>query len=140
MRYGITAWGNSTHCNQLQRSQNRLLKILTKTRHSTVDTNIQNQNQDLISDILNVKEIYKLTMINTYYNERQYLAKISHRHDTRAKRNGKMVVEKYNNNNAKFALPSIIPTLMNELPANLLNLSKNINRKQILKEFFINNK
>ena len=52
LRYGITAWGYSSHTKRLQKSHNRVLKLMPKT---------------VRKKMLSIDELYKITVVNTYY-------------------------------------------------------------------------
>ena len=123
IRYGITAWGTSRKCNQLQKSQNKLLKILKKAH-------IENK-------YLNVNQIFKMSIINEYYNATVYKQTINHIYGTRRAKEGRFKMAQFLNRYGKFALPSLVPTLLNELPTYLLNIANVYARKKALKEFFI---
>ena len=123
LRYGITAWGTSSQCKQLQRTQNRLTRLLTN---------------DTRRKILDINNLYKLTMINTYYNTKQYLNKVDHKHVTRTVTDGKYKIPRFLNNFRKHTLPCIIPTLFNELPEELTSITYVESRKLLLKRFFMN--
>ena len=121
IRFGITAWGTSTHCKQLEKSQKRLIKLIP----------IEDK-----SIFLKVENIFKLTMINTYFNSKEYLKKIDHNQCTRNKSSGKYKVARFYNSFGKFTLPVILPTIFNALPENLTRIQCNHLRKTQLKNYF----
>ena len=123
LRYGITAWGTSSHIRQLQKTQNKIIKFLGNDDRKT---------------ILSVQNLYKLTMLNIYYNSRQYLIKIDHTHKTRTITDGKYNIPRFFNNFGKYTLPCIIPSLFNELPNELINVKPVKRKKLLLKQFFVN--
>ena len=132
IRYGITAWGQDPHCRHLQKSQNHLIKIIQKP-------NTLHNSSFKLKKILNVNEIYKSTMINTYYEHKEYRNKIEHKHDTRRKSQGRFKVSQFFNNFGKFTLPRSIPALFNELPTTLLNINVKHVRKRLLRDHFSHN-
>ena len=121
MRYGISAWGSATGTKKLQKMQMRLFKIIGISE----------------TKFLNVSNIYKLTLVNLFYEEKQYSVKIDHDIQTRRKTEGRFKVRKWNNVYGKFSLPILIPTLMNELPVNLLEIKPEMRRKTALKKHYI---
>ena len=121
IRHGITAWGASEQRKHLQKSQDKLLKLLTA----------KNGGGEI--RILNVENIFKSTVLNTYYNEMTYRQKIDHSHDTRRKMEGKYKVGKCTNNYGKYAFESLIPTIFNELPCELLEIKDPYKRKKKIK-------
>ena len=123
IRYGIAAWGSSTHCTQLQKSQNRLLKILTKSGSK--------------KSFLSIENIYKMTLINEFYNEREYRRAIDHEHFTRLKSQGKYKTAKFWNLYSINTLNCTLPRLLNELPIELLKVNDVFKRKRLLKAHFL---
>ena len=83
LRYGIAAWGSSTHCTQLQRSQTGLLRILKKSK--------------VTGDFFNIEAIFKLTLINEFYTSAEYRNRIDHPHGTRRKVEGRYKVPLFTN-------------------------------------------
>ena len=83
LRYGITAWGYSVNAKKLQQTQNRLLKIIY---NKTPSNNTPNTQININSKILKITDLYRLTMINTYYEEKKYLVQLDHEHNTRRKK------------------------------------------------------
>ena len=78
LRYGITAWGSSTKCSQLQKSQDCLVNILRKS--------------GVKEKILSVRKLYLLSLANFYFQEEIY----------REKKDGKYKVAKFGNTYGKF--------------------------------------
>ena len=122
LRYGITAWGSSTHCTRLQRSQNRLLKIVKSVGVKEV--------------FFDIKTIYKVTLINEFYNESRYRKNIDHSHNTRRKTEGKFKTAAFRNMYEFNTLNCQIPRILNELPSSLLNIKMVNRRKKLLKDFY----
>ena len=125
LRFGITSWGTSSCCKELQKSQNKLIKLLN-SKGETVK-------------IMTIEELYQMTMINTYYDSKNFFKPIDHAHSTRGKTNGKYKVPKFLNNHAKKTLQCTLPSIFNTIPQNLINLPRNPNRKLIIKKYFKNN-
>lgn len=179
LRHGITAFGNVSHCKILQQTQNRLIKILMKSRNqreivtytqnntthdSNFNTNYNNINthsnniftysnntlnnmhthntRQLVThfakqnNILNVKNIYKSTIINEFQDE-HYLKPVDHQYNTRRKAEGKFKVPKHNNKHGKNTLHIQMPTVLNTLPQNLINIRNKFKRKKLIKNFLI---
>lgn len=125
IRFGITAWGSAKYCNVIVKLQNKIVRFLHK---------------DDKNNILSIKKLYKMTMINTYYNSRKdYLKKINHNHHTRQKTSGKFETPIIKNSKHQQTLENVIPHLFNELPEDLTNIKDPNKRKTLLKKFFLNN-
>ena len=77
-------------------------------------------------------------MVTLFYNDKEYRIKIDHVHDTGRKNDGRFKVAKYNNTYRKFTLPTLIPSLMNNLPVDLLNILSLKRRNVELKSYFLN--
>ena len=122
IRFGITAWGTSGRFTEIQKTQNRLLKILKNAK-----VNIQP---------LSIEKIFKLNMIENFYEEQLFRNPIDHCHMTRSKTGGKLKEERFHNTYGKYSLPSCIPKLLNELPYDLLHVENKIKRKRLLRNFF----
>ena len=123
IRYGIAAWGSSTHCTQLQKSQNRLLKIIKKSGCN--------------KKFLSVENIYKTTLLNEFYDINEFRQVIDHTHATRLKTQGRYKTSKFWNLYSMNTLHCTIPRLLNDLPASLLNISDVFRRKKLLKRHFL---
>lgn len=123
IRYGIAAWGSSTHCRSLQLSQNRLLKILKNAR--------------VTPNFLNVANLHRNVMVLQYYDHRQYRRKIDHNYKTRKKTEGRYKVGCFYNVFGKNTLECIIPRILNELPVELLSLQSVHLRKRLIKSHML---
>jgi len=123
IRFGISAWGRSTYCKKLQKTLNNTLKLFSLNDRM---------------NILTVETIYKITMINTYYEARRYLVKINHEQSTRQKSNSKYKVPRTLNICGQNTLEYIIPTIFNELTTDLTNIKNKDERKHKIKKFFSN--
>lgn len=122
IRYGITAWGNSTYIGSVKKSQQKLFRLFPPS---------------LKNLLLPAEDLYKITMINTYYCSRNYLQKINHEQNTRNKVNGKFKIPRFRNFHEKHTLEVTLPTIFNELPDALLNIWYVHIRKSKLKNHFL---
>jgi len=123
IRYGIAAWGSSTHCTQLQKSQNRLIKILRKSGCK--------------KSFLNIENIFKITLLNEFYDDSEFRQAIDHEYSTRQKTQGKYKTSKYWNLYSMNTLRCTMPRLFNGLPGDLLYAGDVFNRKKALKRHFL---
>lgn len=123
LRYGITAWGSSTHCRSLQLSQNRLLKIL--------------KNASVTDNFLNVAGLHRLVMVLQYYENNEYRVKIDHSHETRRKTEGRYKVGCFHNVYGKNTLECLIPRMLNELPVEMLSVKSVHIRKKLIKSHLL---
>lgn len=148
IRHGITAWGSSTSCQALQQTQNRLLSILKKSnstineqQQNLLNTERNNRIEDSITkhqNILNVKNIYKVTLAMNFGNDSRFLQKINHNHGTRMNEEGRFKVQKHSNEYGGRALSVVIPKIFNNMPCEVIrNVSNNMNKSKILKKYFI---
>lgn len=139
LRHGITAWGTSTFCRNLQSTQDRLINLLHK--HNLRTTNIHNQNttnnkyKDL--NILNIQNLYKTTIMNEF-NNNEFLKPIQHQQNTRRKAQGRYQIPSYKNDYGKKTLAVTLPTTLNTIPTELLNNTNKMSRKVKIKKFLIN--
>lgn len=162
LRHGITAWGTATYCRTLQKTQNRFLKLLYKNKHKTHNNkNINNTNtqthrhvenatrassqsiprqNQLHKDlqILNIKDIYKTTILTEFYNKTGILSLIDHEKNTRSKAQGQYKIPRFRNNYGKNSLAVSLPTTINSIPATILGHNNKIQRKKLIKQYFLN--
>lgn len=139
LRHGITAWGTATFCRDLQGTQNRLIKLLYKNNQQT--TTLQNQNINNIYkelNIMNVKNIYKSTIINEFYNDTDLLKPIQHQQNTRRKAQGRYQIPRFKNNYGKNTLAVTLPTTINSIPTDLLKITNKYNKNLKIKKYLIN--
>ena len=87
---------------------------------------------------LEIHELHKITMINTYINSKEHLIKIDHSQNTRQKVQGSFKVRKYSNTFGKHTLPTLVPSIINEIPHQLIEIKNCQTRKRKIKEFFLN--
>lgn len=167
LRHGITAWGTATYCRNLQIAQNRLLKLLYNNKHKTnqyhnyninntnSETNPQtqqhrenthrgtNQNKpgqnQLHKDlqILNIKDIYKTTIITEFYKNSDIMNKIDHEKNTRTKAQGRYKVPQFRNNYGKNSLAVALPMTINSIPTSILRENNKIKMKKLTKQHYL---
>lgn len=142
IRHGVTAWGSSSCCRKLQQTQNHLLRILKShitANHRNENTTHQNSNsiaKDL--NILNVQNIYKVSIAIDFFNDSRFLQAIRHNYGTRMNEERRLLVERYRNEYGRRALSVVIPNIFNNMPLDVLRNSTNsIHKKKILKNYFI---
>ena len=121
LRYGITAWGTSCHYKQLKKIQNKLIHFLA----------LEDQ-----QNILTVENIFKTSIIDLYYKDKNFLIPISHLQFSRRKVSCKFKVPRFYNTFGKQTLPCIVPEIFNELPEGLLNISNIKRRKLQIRQFY----
>lgn len=105
----------------------------SRNRRATTVRNIATE-----LEVLNIRSLYNITLINEFYNDSRYLKPIDHTHNTRRKAEGRYKVERFHNNYGKNCLSVVLPALFNKLPTNLLNLPNTSKRKNLLKSYFFN--
>lgn len=163
IRHGITAYGNSSHCNTLQKSQDRLIKILMKNksansprnhlqyastltqRYTSVRQNQINYNTPeetikefmKIQNIMTIKNIYKTTIIKEF-EDANFLEPISHSHNTRRRAEGRFKTPRFNNKYGKNSIEVQLPSILNALPMEIFSLQNKIKRRKNIKQFFLN--
>ena len=103
LRFGITAWGTSTHCSRLQRSQDKILKML--------------ENKD---EYLNINSLFKLITLTEFFNLQNFRQPITHQHGTRWSEEGRFKVPPWKNWYGISTLECQIPRICNELPVDVL--------------------
>ena len=115
--------GSSTHCTQLQKTQDRLLKILRKA--------------GCRKNFLSVENIYKISLVTEFYKDNEYRQVIDHNYLTRQKTQGRYKTAKFWNLYSMNTLQCTMPRLFNELPIELLKIGNTFKRKQMLKKHFL---
>lgn len=124
LRYGITAWGSSRKCSQLERTQHRILKILKRAK--------------IEKAVPTVKSLYEMSIINNFFNHKAYRVPINHSHATRRREEGRFQTMKFLNTYGKYTLPCLVPRLLNKLPVDVIQTTKVDERKRKLKIFYLN--
>ena len=105
-----------------EKSQNKILKQLSEP-----------------NQYLNLNSLYKVAMLNEFYNTPWLKERVEHTHSTRWQTQGKFKIPKFKNNLEKNILECVIPTICNTIPLNLLSVTANHQRKQQIKNYFIKN-
>ena len=121
IRYGITAWGSSTHCSQLQRTHNTVLRILRRNR--------------ITSNFLDVEAIHKVSLLCEF--DICDLQKIDHPHQTRANEQKKLKEPAFSNLYGKNSLKCMMPRILNSLPQEIRQMSNSKKRGKLIKNFFM---
>lgn len=159
LRHGISAWGNASYCRTLQLAQDRFLKLLHKNQQRTItfQNNLNANNtttnnleiharyatshniNDLYKDfkILNIKCLYKTTIINEFHDNRDFLDCINHEQNTRRRAQGRYKIPNYKNDYGKYSLAVELPSTLNQLPLYLINIRNNYSRKKLIKKHFL---
>lgn len=89
--------------------------------------------------ILNIKEIYCITVVREFMDDGSLAKKINHNQNTRRKIEGKYMVPKFKNDYGKYSLSVTLPTIINEIPTNITK-ERNYNiRTKLIKEYYLNN-
>lgn len=101
-------------------------------------TSHNNTNLHKKLNILNIKGIYKTTIVNEFYDNPEFLERIDHNQNTRRRAEGRYKIPKFQNNYGKHSLAIRLPSILNQIPTNLLSLRNNINRKKLIKNYFLN--
>lgn len=130
--------------NQISRTDSNIHTTDLHTQHNV--QNIPNFQQTITNNhniyktmnILNVKNLFELTIVNEFYNNKKYLQCINHQQNTRRRREGRYKIPKFRNNYGKNSLAVTLPKTLNEMPTNLLNIIDNKYRKKVIKEYFLN--
>lgn len=143
VRHGITAWGSAAQTTKLQHTQNRLLKILSKSLNRTQSNNttLTQQRNDLNKylQILNIKSLYKTTILSEFSEHSNLLERINHQQNTRRRALGRFNVPSFKNDYGKHSLTVRLPSTLNELPAEFINIRHKIKRNKIIKTYYLNN-
>ena len=146
IRHGITAWGNVKYNSTLQKTQNSLLKILWKKHQHYTNNNLINTNESYTHDtinlakslnVLNIKNIYYTTIIKEFDNDTRFLKPIDHAHNTRIRSQGRFKVERFFNEYGRNTLPVALPTILNKIPTNIMNIKNNYKKYNEIKKYLI---
>ena len=120
LRYGITAWGMSTHCSRLQKSQNRILKMF--------------KNREVF---LNINNLFIISTLNEFFSVVRYRVQVDHLHETRWKEDGRYKVPRFRNFYGMCTLECQVPRICNELPTELINNNNKKKRNNELKKYLL---
>lgn len=129
---------NITHCNitnTILIDNNHFQNTTSANPNYIAPTN--NNNIASALHILNIKSIYRVTLINEFFNDHRFLIPIDHAYNTRRRAKGRYKVERHKNNFGKYSLPTALPNIFNDLPINLLQTFNTYKRKLMLKKYFI---
>lgn len=143
LRHGITAWGNKKYKSTLQKTQNSLLKILWKKLHNNGNTTTasntycNNSNLPKSLNILNVKNLSYSSIIKESDKDDRFLHPINHNYNTRRRYQERFTIEQFSNEYGRSTLSVTLPTVLNKLPTNLLNLGNNITKNKLIKKHLI---
>lgn len=143
LRHGITAWGNKKYKSTLQKTQNSLLKILWKKLHNNSNTTTasntycNDSNLPKSLNILNVKNLFYSSIIKEFDKDDRFLHPINHNYNTRRRYQGRFTIEQFSNEYGRSTLSVTLPTVLNKLPTNLLNLGNNITKNKLIKKHLI---
>ncbi|XP_036325021.1 uncharacterized protein LOC118738204 [Rhagoletis pomonella] len=77
-------------------------------------------------------------VLNEFYDATQFIKPIDHKYKTRRREEGRFQVPKFRNEYSKHSLSVTMPTLLNELPANNLNLPKTPQGKTLINNHYLN--
>ena len=109
----------------------------TSANNTYVNTNIKqhltNNNVTNVAtklEVLNVKSIFDITLINEFFNDARYLKPIEHIYNTRRRAEGRYMVESFKNNYGKNSLNVVLPSIINKIPIAILNQSCPYKRKR----------
>lgn len=110
--------------------------ITYRNRYRNISTEVV-KNFMKQQQILNTNSLYKVTIINDFHPETAFLQKINHAYDTRRRSEGRYKVPTFNNQYGKNTIAVQLPTTLNTLPYNLLELRNNKTFKKHLKNIII---
>lgn len=167
LRHGVTAFGTSKQYKNLQKTQTRILKILHRHDQKTLTQNQifqnnahttqpnvnhtkkQKQNNQKKANntntlnktlnILNIRNIFKITTLTEFYKHPTLLQKINHRHNTRRRTQSRFQTPAFRTDYGKSSLARTLPTIMNEMPIELLNIEIKSRRKKLIKNYLLTN-
>lgn len=132
LRYGILAWGNASniHINKLQKLQNAIVKKINRRDPS-------NTSRENYFKVLEVQQIFKMTLALEYYDDIRFKKPIDHQYNTRRREQGMFQTPMSYNKYGKRQLNNSLPTVLNALPSNLKNISNFKTRKKRIKNLFL---
>ena len=128
LSYGIIAWGTASKS---------LIKPIEKLRQNIIKKIKTTDSNNIY--FLSIDNLYKSSLMREYYFKPEYRESArTHNLNTRSARNViKYKVEKYNNNYGKRMKSHIIPTILNDLPQDIINLQNNSKSLKLIKNHYI---
>ena len=87
--------------------------------------------------ILNVKSIFKIALVSEFHGDASFLETIDHSHATRRKTEGRFKVSLYKNDYGKHSLEVQLPTALNMMPKDIIDIKNNFHRKNKIKTFLL---
>lgn len=117
----------------------------TKTNTQTLNEHSRNNNNNSDerlkyfykeNNILNVKNIYKSTIINEFKDE-NFLEPLDHNYNTRRRSEGRFKIPRYTNKHGKSTLNVQLPTTFNSLPQHIVNTQNHFKHKILVKNYLL---
>lgn len=140
LHYGIVAWGNTSPymISELQRSQNRIFKILHRAKHGLhYGENSAFSSNDL--GLLTIKEFFVFNLINELYHDQRFKKPLQHSINTRRRAQGYLQTPRIHNSYGRQQLEFVVPKVFNKLPRNLWDLQPKSARKNAIKKYILSN-
>ena len=134
IRYGIETYGfaKQVHINTLQRTQNKILKILFKNDDDERTCDIFTRTK-----ILNVRQLRDYCiLVNNYYSTKYKIANVI-KTDLLRKTTYRYEIPKIKNDYGKNTRNYYVPAAFNKVPNSLLGLSSNKLVRKELKNFIL---
>ena len=88
--------------------------------------------------LLNVKNIFKITLVSEFHGDERFLEIIDHSHSTRRKTEGRFKVPLYKNDYGKHSLEVQLPIALNLMPKDIIDIKNNFQGKNQIKTFLPN--
>lgn len=132
LRYGILAWGRASQMQPLQRLQARLQKIVQRARHNSEEQHHRNQT----TNMLNISQIYNLEILANFYNDNTYRTQTQQTVNTRRRQQQFYEIPRYWTEYGRRTYNVAVPMVLNELPREFRNLTKNEVLKKV-KEIYL---
>lgn len=145
----------STNINTSSTQRTNRSNTINVTNSHNIQSNIAGNNTQIINtprrnrnsyatniatklEVLNIRSLYQITLINEFYKDSRFLKPLDHAHNTRQRAKGRYKVERHTNNYGKNSLHTTLPNVFNKVPTELLNIKNPYKRKFLLKKYFIN--
>lgn len=112
----------------------RQIECATRSTKQNIPSQIKLR-KDL--QILNIKDIYKTTIIAEFYNNTDILHRIDHQKNTRSKTQGLFKIPQFRNNYGKNSLNVSLPTTINKIPQTILKTNNKIKRNKLIKKHLL---